>query len=87
MVYSDGVHSNIDMTATAKKTAALIAAITAYAAEFEAAGDHAGFLEDFAIVAGTPIGELTDQLQDDADALKARRIEDERAEAEELAAA
>lgn len=82
-----GVPSNKTVTKTAKRTAALIAAITAYAAEFEQAGDHAGFIEDFAINAGIDIDELTDTLQDNADQLKEMRLTDEAAEAEELAAA
>lgn len=75
------------MTKTAKNTAALIAAITAYAAEFEAAGDHAGFLEDFAVVAGVDIREMTADLQANAEELKQMRLDDEAAEAEEAAAA
>ncbi|QNJ25931.1 hypothetical protein SynSYN20_01604 [Synechococcus sp. SYN20] len=65
------------MTKTETKAAALIAAITAYAAEFIQAGDCAGFLEDFAINAGVEIDELTDTLQDNADQLKEMRLADE----------
>ena len=69
------------MTKTAKRTAALIAAITAYAAEFDAAGDHAGFRSDFEIVAGIDIEEMTRELQTNAEELKQMRLDDEAAEA------
>ena len=75
------------MTKTAKRTAALIAAITAYAAEFDAAGDHEGFLSDFEIVVGIDIEEMTHELQTSADELKEMRLNDEAAEAEEAAEA